>query len=197
MDLLITIEAALRTAQAYPDEGDSPSHIHRNRSKHFVEALAVHLRDLYSAQTNLRVLSKHFDGYRHEFGLNELLYDVLVCETSTVLSAAEATPLLFVTRGLWAVESEFARNSREAVHDFNKLVLAATESKLFVGPQVADEAAFIAPLLAPAVRCKGAVYVALVTHPAEWRSLPPSVHLHRLHGDTWEPVHSEGGSPSA
>ena len=136
----------------------------------------------------MRVLSKHFPANRHAFGLNELLYDVLVCATSSVPSAKESASLTFLTRGIWAVESEFARDSRQALYDFNKLVLAATENKLFVGPQTSDEGAFLAPLLSPAARCTDSVFAALLPHPSEWNTSPLHSHAYRFLGDRWIPL---------
>ena len=162
MNPRILVESALKMAQAEPDEGKTLGLVHHNRSKHFVEALADQFRAQYKRQATVRVLSKHSDLHRDEFGLNELLFDVLVCNTSSVPSARGSASLTFVTRALWAVESEFARDTRQAVFDFNKLVLAAADSKLFVGPQVSDETSFLETLLAPAVKCSGEVFVALV-----------------------------------
>lgn len=107
------------------------------------------------------MMSKHSPLYSHEFGLNALLFDVLVCETGKTLSATRRTELTCVTRALWAVESEMARDNRQALLDFNKLLLAASDNKLFVGPQVAGAAAYLNSLLYPARCCSGSVYVAL------------------------------------
>ena len=186
MNPRILVESALKTAIAEPDEGETASLVHRNRSKRFVEALADQFRAQYKPQATVRVLSKHFDLHRDEFGLNELLFDVLVCDTSSVHSARASARLTFVTRALWAVESEFARDTRQAIFDFNKLVLAAADSKLFVGPQVSDETSFMETLLAPAARCSGEVFVALVPHPAEWPSSGSSAHVYMLRGSRWQ-----------
>lgn len=173
MDIRLLLEAALANAHQQPDEGDGLSLIHRNRSKHFVEALVAQFRQLYSDRPIVRVLSKHHKLYRNEFGLNELLFDVLVYDTSSVHSARNAASLTFVTQGLWAVKSEFARDTRQAIFDFNKLVLAVTKSKLFIGPIVADEEDFLEPLLGSAARCGAEVLAALVTHPSDWPKSAP------------------------
>ncbi len=76
--------------------------------------------------------------------------------------------LTYVTRSLWAVESEMAHDTREALHDFNKLVLAASSNKLFVGPKVANADAYLNSLLLPARCCSGSIFVALVPHPGTW-----------------------------
>lgn len=72
------------------------------------------------------------------------------------------------------VESELARDSREAVRDFQKLVRADCENKLFVGPQVDDSGAFRRPLGAVAARCRGTTYAAFVPHPDTWDKIRAS-----------------------
>jgi len=94
--------------------------------------MAEEFRKLYP-EPDVRVFCKWDDCNRGEFGLNELLYDVCVCRTETCLSARQGKTLRYVTKALWQVESEFARDSYEAVKDFNKLVIGSAENKLFVG----------------------------------------------------------------
>jgi hypothetical protein len=186
------VEDALESALRQPDEGGTPGSIHRNRSKCFVETLATRFRQLHGDQGSIRVLSKHCGLHRDEFGLNELLFDILVCDTSSVPSARGSASLTFITKALWVVESEFARDARQALFDFNKLVLASADSKLFVGPMVTDEQAFLGTLLAPATRCGGQVFVALIPHPAGWPQararVHRSAHVYRLEGSEWQAV---------
>ena len=185
MDVRSLLDAALEAAAAQPDEGDYPSRIHRNRSRNFVEALASQFRREFVSNASVRVLSKHYPANREEFGLNELLYDVLVCDTSSVASATESASLTFVRQALWVVESEFARDSRQALFDFNKLVLSAADNKLFIGPRVADETSFLAPLLAPAACCGGSVFVGLLPHPSGWTSAALRPLAYRFHSGRW------------
>jgi len=176
MNIKQTIQQSLMIAAGLADSGGSPQLIHRNRSKNFVETLASQLREEFKENESVYVLSKHYEHTRLEFGLNELLYDVLVCETDQVQSAIEKEYLTFVIRAIWEIESEFARNSREAFYDFNKLVLGSSENKLFVGPQVSNEATFINLLAEAAKYCHGNTYLALVPHPSEWKSQKLDVH---------------------
>jgi hypothetical protein len=185
-----------RAVQASEDASLPPRLRHRERSKRFVEALADHLRSHYRHRANVAVLSKHYAANRPRFGLNELLYDVLVCETDEIASAENDGRLTFVTRGLWAIESEFARNSREAVFDFNKLVLASADAKLFVGPLTADPEAFLRPLAGPGAYCSGKLFVALAPHPRVWDPKgPAAVSMWEWRSHTWQPttIDSPGG----
>jgi hypothetical protein len=176
MNIKQILQQSLTIAAELPDSGENPQFIHRNRSKNFVETVASQLRKEYQDQKYVFVLSKHYDKARMEFGLNELLYDILVCETSHVASVLEKETLTYITKAIWEIESEFARNSREAIYDFNKLVLGSSENKLFIGPQVSDEAGFLNPLIEVAKHCKSNTFVALVPHPSEWKSKSLDVH---------------------
>jgi hypothetical protein len=77
MNIIAEVRMAFSAAVARPDEGGSRGSIHRVRSRNFVEALADRLRIVFRDDPNVAVLSKHFDGHRERFGLNELLFDIL------------------------------------------------------------------------------------------------------------------------
>jgi hypothetical protein len=186
MDLKKAIEAALATAVARKDEGNASGVIHRNRSKHFVEVLADALRQEYSSQPAIRVFSKHYEANRREFGMNEVLYDVLVAEAGYTEPIRGQQKLAYLRKALWQIESEFAHDSRKALFDFNKLVVGAAERKLFVGPQVSDDQAFRSSLLPAAQCCSGEVYLALLPHPKLWKQGQNlGVALFRCTSDGW------------
>lgn len=162
---------ALKCAINFDDVGETEGLVNRNRSKNFVEQLGGQFSLHYEKNENVRVLTKHNGENRPEFGLNELLFDVLVCEVSTVPSATTQKDITFVAKGLWAVESEMAKNSREAMYDFNKLVLSSSENLLFVGPLVSDNESFIAPIERAAQHCSKPAYIVLIPHPSTWGQL--------------------------
>jgi len=169
MSLTALLARSLESArQAVPSTDLSSGALHRWRSSQWVESLAARMREAYVADPDIRVLSKLSALHRREFGLNELLYDVLVCRVASVGSARHRAPLVYVHDTLWQVESELARDSRAALIDFNKLVLGTADNKLFVGPLVHDVPAYLATLLPAARRCTNTVYVALISHPDEW-----------------------------
>jgi len=148
-------------------EGTNDGQLHRHRSRVWVEALADQFRKSYEGNSGVRVFSRYnFD--RKEFGMDELLYDVLVCSVATTPSERRGTELFYVEDALWQVKSNFDKNARETLFDFNKLVIGSAENKLFIGPQVSDPEVFLDVLWAPAQHCRGNVYVALVPHPSEW-----------------------------
>jgi len=161
---------SLITAAKKDDIVDTIGRIHRNRSKNFVEALAASLRQEYKSQKSVFVLSKHFYDNKDTFGLNELLFDVLVCDTSTVISARRKKRITYVTKALWQIESEFARDSQEAVYDFNKLVLGSSENKLFIGTEVDDVEGYLKTMAELAKLCNSNIFIALMPYPSEWKS---------------------------
>src|SRR4051812_11217023 len=98
--------------------------MHRKRSCAWVEGLADVLRKtLERADGEVRVFSKEYRDNRADFGVNEMLYDICVCETATCPTFSGRRPLRYITSALWLIESEFAKDSAAAVKDFNKLVL--------------------------------------------------------------------------
>ena len=158
---------ALSSAISMPVKSDSKQKINSRRSRNWVESLAQAFRTHYNDESIL-VFSKHFRGNRKDFLLNELLYDVCVCQVSAVESAKHKKKLYYIKEVLWQVESEFAKNSREALVDFNKLVLGSAKNKLFIGPLVNDQESFIDVLRPAAKGCSGSVFLGLIPHPAEW-----------------------------
>jgi len=174
------LRSALTTAMGTPIDAATRQALHARRSRAWVAALADAFRGHYRDDPDVRVLSKHDPSNQREFGLNELLYDVLVCRVGTTPAATKPATLTYVREALWQVESEFARDSRQAIYDLNKLVLGAARQKLFVGPQVSDEAGFLAALLPVARCCSGEVYMALAPHPAQWDACKAVVRVWRL-----------------
>jgi hypothetical protein len=194
------LRRALKNATACDSPGSpelvSAQSLHQQRSSEWVRCLAHELKTLVAEAGEdpyVRVLHRNDEANRADFGLNELLYDVCIVRTAEHPSARGGRMLRYVTGALWLVESEFARDSAQAVKDFNKLVIGRAENKLFIGPRLAaaDEARYLDALfpVAGASAANGAstVYVALVPHPGEWT--PDSlanVTLHRYAKTGWE-----------
>jgi hypothetical protein len=148
--------------------------------------MAAQFRAQYAGDASVRVFYQQDPQHRAQFGRNELLYDVLVARVGSVRSARQGKELSYVRRVLWQVESEFARNSREALFDFNKLVLGSAKSKLFIGPQMQQPARFLEVLRPAARACSGIVYAALVPHPDRWDGDAHPIEAWTLRNDKWE-----------
>ena len=161
-DVKQLLEESLHLAQSEPDKGDSKQIINQNRARAWVRVLAEQFHDRYKGDPDIRVLSKYEPSNRKDFGLNELLHDIVVCTVGDVESHVHGEKLLFIKDVLWQVESEFAHDDRQVLLDFNKLVLGSGKNKLFIGSQVRKGAidAFL-NVLKPAARlCTGIVYIA-------------------------------------
>lgn len=195
-DIGFMVRTAFTEAIRAEIPADGSSRRHRERSRVWVEALANEFRSHYCEAKDVRVFSKHWAENRADFLLNELLYDVSVCRVASVASAAQKKELLYIKEVLWLVESEFAKNSRQALVDFNKLVMGASGSKLFVGPQVSDNDSFIQVLLPAAAACAGDVFLALLPHPAVWNSIGEARPLlWRFANGAWQPM--QGRQPTS
>ena len=170
--------------QTYQDEGKA----HRARSVAWIDALGNTFRDSYADDDTIRVFWKQNPDNKREFKLNELLHDVVVARCQFTASPKHKVQIPYVEETLWQIESELAPNAREAILDFNKLVLGSARNKLFVGPLTKDEASFRSSLLAPARKCVGNVYAAFIPQPKHWYERNPEVHLWKYNNLNWEPV---------
>ena len=138
------------------------------RCKQLYYSRLNNLKDACGSDPGLRCFTRFDRSNRREFGVNELLHDICIVRVAGVSSAVQGKRLFYIDRVLWQVESEFARNSRSALVDFNKLVLGSAESKLFVGPQLKSRDAYLQVLEKPARQTTGETFVALIPHPSEW-----------------------------
>lgn len=184
-DVASVICAAFEKAKGAEVRADAAGYLHRERSRLWVEALAEEFRCAYADDPSVRVFSKHHEGNRRDFLLNELLHDVSVCRVATVPAAAHKKELLYVTEALWQIESEFARDSRQAIVDFSKLVIGSADGKLFIGPQVTDNESFIEVFAPAAATTPGDVFLALLPHPASWDSSDAGPLLWRFSNGAW------------
>lgn len=135
--LLKSFKSAFMSAQKRSENNVEPRREeNKRRSAEFVECLADELRKYYQKENRYRVLSKQYSNEaHHELCLNELLYDILVCNIEHINAERRTeAKLVFIKDGIWAIESEMAKNTREMLYAFNKLLLSSCTSKLFFGP---------------------------------------------------------------
>ena len=178
-DVKQLLQEALQQAQSEPDTGETTKKINFNRSQYWVKALAEQFKKRYEGDTDIRIFTKSDYSNRRDFGLNELLYDILVCRVGEVESSLHKKRLCFINEVLWQVESEFAHNTRSVLIDFNKLVLGSGRNKLFIASHVkrGTENSFLSVLKPAAGYCMGDVYVAMIPHPSKWVDAVNDVHL--------------------
>ena len=168
MDIKNIIRISFEGAILMPDNGKNKGAIHANRSRNFVEKLRKNILNEYKDDDTIRAFSKYNKANKKEFGLNELLYDILVCKTDKVQSGRRKKSMTFVTKSLWQIESEFSKNPVQAVYDFNKLVIGASENKLFIAPNIEYYNDFLNPLSKLANLCNSKTYIAFIPHPKDW-----------------------------
>jgi hypothetical protein len=89
-----------------PGAAASAQALHATRSRQWVNCLASELKAMYP-DPRVKVFFKGNAENQSEFGLDELLYDVCICETDTCPAARSRKMLRCVTSALWQVESEF------------------------------------------------------------------------------------------
>jgi hypothetical protein len=179
------IHSSYLLARDKPLQEESKGKLHKKRSETWIDTLAAEFKTQLRTGNDIRVFSKRDYSNRKDFGLNELLYDIVVCQVEEVVSTKQKKTLFYVREVLWQVESEFAKNSREALFDFNKFVLGNAHSKLFIGPQVADNESFIDVLLPAALVCQGKIFVALVPHPSSWAEENWKIDIWELRDQNW------------
>jgi hypothetical protein len=110
---MLTVENLKKAfADAFRRSEASATERHRARSAAWVACHAAELRVL-CAGLDVTVFTR--DDKRHfgRFGLNELLYDVSICQTAT-LSSPRGKPLRYITRAGWLVESELREGDSTA-----------------------------------------------------------------------------------
>ncbi len=178
-DVKQLLQEAFQQAKSKPDKGKTTQQINANRSRQWVNALTEQFQKRYEGDSEIRVFSKPNYSNRKDFGLNELLHDVVACRVGEVKSSVHKKELCFIKEVLWQVESEFAHNSRSALIDFNKLVLGSGKNKLFIASQVkkGTENLFLNVLKPAAGYCIGDIYIGMIPHPSKWVDAGNDVHL--------------------
>ena len=96
LDVKQLLQKALQQAKSSPDSGKTIQRINMYRSGNWVKALAEQFREKYDGDSEIRIFSKSDDSNRKDFGLNELLHDVLVCKVGGVESSVHKKKLCFI-----------------------------------------------------------------------------------------------------
>lgn len=178
-DVKRLLQEALNQAQFESDTGQTTQKINLSRSQSWVRALANQFKKTYEGDPEVRVFTKSDHSHRKDFGLNEMLYDILVCRVGEVESPVHKKILYFIREGLWQVESELAHSTRGAVVDFSKLVLGSAQNKLFIASRGkrGEEGLLLEVLRPVASCCTGDVYIGMIPHPAQWPDTGDDVRL--------------------
>jgi hypothetical protein len=156
----------------------------KERAKEWVERLAINLVKFYSVD-NVISFSKYNFSHRKDFKLNELLYDIAVCQIEKEQSANTKHDLWYISDVLWEVESELQEeDSAQIVKDFNKLVLGSAPNKLLIAAIPKNVEAYIRVLTPIANSCvrihPGNVFIVFVAHPKQWQTIPLELKAYNL-----------------
>jgi hypothetical protein len=193
-DVLAMAGAALSSARAATHHSTDNRDLHRLRSRAWVNALAEQLQKRYQGERDVCVFWKDNWDLRPEFGLNELLYDVAVCRTKETEPAVSPTRVKYVSEALWAVESEMARDTRKALHDFSKLVMSSALHKLFCAPLVGKlvHEKYLSALAEAATSCSGQVFLCQIPHPSAWDDPRQQLRVFAWQDSNWIEAGSQG-----
>jgi len=183
------IQKALSEVSTAEESGTDIRVIHNTRSSNFVSALAEHFKSHYN-DDNIRVLSRKRQSDKKEFSVNELLFDITVCKIGKTPAKQRGFNLTYITGAIWEIESELEDGDyREALADFNKLVLGNSINKLLIGATKADNEFLLKTLALPAANCGGNIYVALIPHPRSWKHSISPIQLWQFHGqEGWKEI---------
>ncbi len=180
-------DRAVKAAASSENSSKRPlRQIHNDRAASWIDSLGKGFREHYSHEDQRVFWKQNGDNYS-DFTLNELLFDISVCQIGYVESIKRGVPLPYISKCLWQVESELDNsNSREITKDFSKLVMGRSESQLFVSSfqdirqeQVKSMCSKIASY------CSSNLYLCFVEHPEEWSNEPKMPSLFKWEEGNW------------
>ena len=169
--------------------GESCGQIHRERARAWVDNLGRAFQRVYS-DDDQRVFWIANECNKKEFGLQELLFDISVCQVRCVKSIRQEKPLQYISNCFWQVESELNnKNSREITKDFSKLVMGQSENKLFISSYQGSMQQKVRCMCSKiACYCTGNLYLCFIGHPEEWLKNPNSPSLYKWEDNGWTPL---------
>ena len=170
-------------------DGESAGQTHRERSSAWIDCLGTGFQEHYSEPSQLVFWRHNYDNQR-QFGLNELLFDLLVCQVEELESARHKIPLQFVSKCHWLVESELDNEStREITKDFSKLIMGRSDNKLFISSYQGTRQEQVLDMCSKmAGYCKGELYMCFIDHPKKWRDAPKAPVVFQWNHGSWNPL---------
>ena len=117
----------------------------------------------------------------------------------TLLTTVKGLRIKYISRSLIQIESEFAKDNREAAIDFSKLVVGSAPLKVFIGSKTATPEGTRDALLpvARAAAASGAdVLGVFLPHPSAWNVGgdfdPNDVEAFCFQQNSWTPIDQRG-----
>ena len=166
-----------------------PGQIHRDRSSGWIDCLGESFQG-HCTNEGQRVFWKKNTSNRSQFTLNEFLFDISVCQIKEVLSIRQRTPLSFVSKCYWQIESELNNSSsREITKDFSKLVMGHSDNKLFISSYQGIHQEEVKGLCSEiACYCTGHLYLCFIDHPEKWSEKPENPVLFSWEDNNWKRI---------
>lgn len=156
---LTTACARLSSALANSKENLSGGALHRYRSRLWLKELAEVLEG--NGTTTSREKTK-----------NEFLFDIVVVENPLEAKS-------FFGKRIWAVESEFARRTKEVSRDLAKLTWAAADNRLLIISKSDPLKTHLRSLSESISIQAGTLFVAHMPHPEHWTEK-------KIGGELWQ-----------
>jgi hypothetical protein len=185
MNLLTVISSIIMRAANQIVPGRFPRTLNRRRSTYFVYQLALAFHGYHLNNPLIAVFSRKAPWHRSLFGVNEVMFDISVVELSQHVFSRVKPGLPFISKAQWLVESELALRSRNLLHDFSKLVLANSDTLLFIASQFKDRQAQLDMLASVAAYCKCNLYLILVPRPSLWTRKQPNIEAFEFVNNGW------------
>ena len=175
-----------RAASAEGSSEKSLGEIRKDRSSAWIDSLGKGFQTNYS-DDDQRVFWGANKGNSRDFRLNELLFDISVCQIGYVPSLVRGKSLGYISKCFWQVESELnKKNSREITKDFSKLVLGRSENQLFISSYQGIRKEKALGMSSDIARCcNGNLYLCFIDHPETWLNHPESPSLYKWVDNNW------------
>ncbi len=169
MNIARLIDSSFDEAVKALTMGTSQSSLLRARERAYIKTLIAHLQREFDSE-DLRLFASPQRGNTADFGTNRLLYDIAICRIGAGKTAErKSEDFLYIAEALWQIEVDFSREWRSAIHAINRLNCGAASNRLLISSMLArGNERLLNTLRAPGAARSGALYLALVPHPADW-----------------------------
>lgn len=141
---------------------------HYSLSQNWVKNFAIELEKYYN---------NDIEAFCRDENSKEFLYDITIARCNEFSTTHSKTPIRYVSKSIWQIESEFAQNTREIAYDFSKLFSGNAPFKMMVGPlkeKESDDEGFNYYMdkmknMAKSIPNNENWYYLLITHPGDWK----------------------------
>ncbi len=186
MNVSRLIEASYNQALKALTMGTSRQSLYRARERAYVKSLIAHLQGEFGSD-ELRIFAASERGNAADFGANRLLYDIVVARVGKgKTTERQAVEFLYLAEALWQIEIDFSGEWRQALYAINRLNGGAAAGKLLIASVLSrGNERFSNSLRAAGAAGSGALYLALVPHPADWDDAASAPQVFEMTAGDW------------